>query len=89
MRVLKSASVAASALFLVLAVAPLAHADTRNNDAQSQVQPDVQVVEARWAQVSAKAREFQSRRGGQFLGVSNGDRSKAFLAMATEARNGQ
>ncbi len=89
MRVLKSASFAASALFLVLAVVPAAHADARNDDAGSQVKSDVQVHEARWAQVSAKAREFQTRRSAQFLGVKNGDRSKAFLAMAIEARNGQ
>jgi hypothetical protein len=89
MRVLKTTTVAASTLFLVFTVATSAHAgtETGTNDAvQSQVNQDARSIEARWAQVSAKAQEFQTRRSGQFMAVSSGERRKTFLSMASEAR---
>ena len=94
MSVLKSASIAAAAFVFVLSTAPAAHAGAEiagAGNGQTSVGTDGQSVQIRWAQISAKAREFQVRRQGQFVGVkSAGAKSgKAFMAMANQARNSQ
>jgi hypothetical protein len=94
MSVLKSASIAAAAIVFVLSIAPAAHAASEiagAGNGQVSVGSDAQSVQIRWAQISAKAREFQVRRQGQFVGVKNASAKprKAFMAMANQARNSQ
>ena len=94
MSVLKSAFIAAAAIVFVLSIAPAAHAAAEiagAGNGQATVGTDAESIQIRWAQISAKAREFQVRRQGQFVGVKRDGASprKVFVAMANEMRNSQ